>query len=177
MNRQSPTAIPGIVFCLVAAAIFALSGCASTSSEDEAAPSSTGSEFSDAGATREAESAVGEQSVAAIGWVNIDAIFFDFDRADIRRDAVTTLRSAAEKLGDTGLKVIIEGHTDNRGSEEYNLALGERRSASVRRYLANLGVPMSQMTIVSYGELKPSARGNTETAWAMNRRAAFEPAD
>jgi peptidoglycan-associated lipoprotein len=175
MNRQSATAFPGIVLCLAAAAIFALNGCASSSEKDEPPPD-TGSEFSDAGAT--AEPPVRDTSVAApVEWVDLDPIHFDFDRSDIRRDAVPTLKQAATQLDDTRLKVIIEGHTDNRGSEEYNLALGERRASSTRRYLANLGVPIKQMQIVSYGELRPVAQGNSESAWALNRRAAFESGD
>ena len=74
-------------------------------------------------------------------------------------------------------KIVIAGNTDNRGSEEYNLALGERRAASVQRYLENLGVPSDQMTIVSYGELRPAAQGNTPAAWALNRRVDFTLAD
>jgi len=174
MNRQSATALPGIVLCLAAAAIFTLNGCAS-STEEETPPPDTGSEFSDAGAT--ADDTPDTAASTPIEWRDVAPILFDFDRSDIRSDAVPTLKKAASQLDDTGIKVIIEGHTDNRGSEEYNLALGERRAASARRYLANLGVPMNQMTIVSYGELRPVAQGNTESAWALNRRAAFEPSE
>ena len=70
---------------------------------------------------------------------------------------------------------MISGYTDDRGTEEYNLALGERRAAAARRYLVNLGVPEDQMTIVSYGELRPLRRDNNDAAWAMNRRAQFAP--
>jgi peptidoglycan-associated lipoprotein len=174
MNRQSLSALPGIVLCLAAAAIFVSSGCASSSKKDKAPPPSTGSEFSDAGATVATEEV---EEVDVVEWVDLGNVYFDFDRSDIRRDAVPTLKQAAVSLNDTGLKVIIEGNTDNRGTEEYNLALGERRASSVRRYLANLGVPMGQMTIVSFGELRPAAQGNTEAAWALNRRVQFEPAD
>ena len=69
--------------------------------------------------------------------------------------------------------MTIEGHCDERGSEEYNIALGERRAAAVRAYLYNLGVPNEQMTIVSYGEARPAVRGTGETAWQLNRRAQF----
>ena len=78
-------------------------------------------------------------------------------------------------MNDLGIKIVISGYTDNRGTEEYNLALGERRAAAARSYLVNLGVPANQMTIVSYGELRPLQRGNNEEAWAMNRRAQFAP--
>ena len=69
--------------------------------------------------------------------------------------------------------VVIEGHADERGSEEYNLALGERRAEAVRRYLEALGVAESQLRIVSYGESKPAALGSDEAAWRLNRRAEF----
>ena len=68
---------------------------------------------------------------------------------------------------------MIEGHADERGSEEYNLALGERRAEAVRKYLAALGVPSSQMRIVSYGESRPAVTGHDESAWGLNRRAEF----
>ncbi|MBW2230450.1 MAG: OmpA family protein [Deltaproteobacteria bacterium] len=177
MNRQSATALPGIVLCLVAAATFSLIGCASSTEVEDTTASDTGSEFTDAGASADTG---GEEDTAAAGsakWMSIKPILFDFDRSDIRQDAVPTLKQAATQLDANALKVIIEGHTDTRGSEEYNLALGERRASATRRYLANLGVAMRQMTIVSYGELRPVAQGNNESAWAMNRRASFEAGD
>lgn len=179
MKRRSllsprPT-LSRLVLCVAAALTIGLSGCASTEEETPAEPD-TGSEFSDAGAT--ADTMVEETVVAeTVEWVGIEPVYFDFDRSDIRQDAVGTLRGAATALNETGIDIVIAGHTDNRGSEEYNLALGERRASSVRRYLANLGVPMGQMTIVSYGEVRPAAQGNTEAAWQLNRRAEFEPAN
>jgi len=162
----------GLVLCGAAFALIGLSGCAST--EEEAAPAAdTGSEFSDAGAT----AAPAPAKPKKMEWVGIEPVYFDFDKSDIRPDAVGTLRGAANVLNESGYKVVIAGHTDNRGTEEYNLALGERRAASVRRYLANLGVAMNQMTIVSYGEVRPAAQGNTEAAWQLNRRAEFELAE
>ena len=159
----------GLVLSVVAALTIGLSGCASSEDEDANKPT-TGSEFSDAGATVIEEVEVVEE----VEWTGIAPVYFDFDKSDIRSDAVPTLRGAATTLNEAGFDVVISGNTDNRGSEEYNLALGERRAASVRRYLANLGVPMSQMTIVSYGELRPAAQGNTEAAWQLNRRANFD---
>ena len=160
-----------IVFFLAVAVMFALVGCATTG--DEAAPpAETGSEFSDAGAT----AAEPEPEEVVVQWTNPGTVHFEFDSSDIRADAVPILEAAAEQMNATGLKVIISGYCDNRGSEEYNLALGDRRAAAVRRYLTNLGVPSGQMMIVSYGELRPLRRDNNEEAWAANRRAEFEPA-
>ncbi len=73
-----------------------------------------------------------------------------------------------------GLKVTIEGHCDERGTAEYNLALGERRAASTRKYLQKLGVDVSRVKILSYGEEQPMNNGSSESAWSENRRAEFK---
>ena len=70
-------------------------------------------------------------------------------------------------------RVVIEGHTDERGTPEYNIALGERRARSVARYMQNLGVDINQMSVVSYGEEKPVDPGHNESAWSQNRRAVL----
>jgi len=171
MKRSSLTLNTRYLLSLTAIVLLGLTGCAGTSDKEEPAPD-TGSEFSDAGATAPPPKPV-EKPVAA-PLVVIDPVYFDFDKSNIRPDAVPVLKDAASELSSNGQKVLIEGHTDNRGSEEYNLALGERRASSVRRYLSNLGVPMGQMTIVSYGEIRPAANGNTEAAWALNRRCNFK---
>jgi len=157
---------------LAASLLFVLAGCQSTPEEepDEAAAPS---EFDDASSDTSAAAAPTTTGVD----VEIATVYFDFDKSDIRSDAVSTLRAGSTVLKEAGTKVVIAGHTDNRGSEEYNLALGERRAASVRRYLANLGVNTNQMTIVSYGEVRPQVQGNNETAWAKNRRAEFKAVD
>jgi len=168
----------GFVLSIAAALILGLSGCASTSEEDTAPTPDTGSEFDDAAASADTEAVeITEVSEEVVMEIDIEPVYFDFDRSDIRNDSVSKLRGGANQLTDSGRKMVISGHCDNRGSEEYNLALGERRAAAVRRYLANLGVPMRQMNIVSYGEIRPAAQGNTEAAWALNRRAEFETAD
>jgi len=172
MKRSTLTLNTRYVLTLTAVILLGLTGCASTSEEAEEPAADTGSEFSDAGATTPPAEPVEETPIAA-PMLAIDSVHFDFDRSEIRPDAVSVLKSAATGLSDGGQSVVIEGHTDNRGSEEYNLALGERRASSVRRYLSNLGVAMGQMTIVSYGEIRPAANGNSESAWSMNRRAEF----
>jgi peptidoglycan-associated lipoprotein len=103
-------------------------------------------------------------------------VHFDFDKADIREDAVETLTRIADWLRGHGeVVVLVQGHTDERGTNEYNLALGERRALAVRRYLVSLGVAPRQMQTVSYGEERPIAYGSDEASWARNRRAHFEP--
>ncbi len=105
--------------------------------------------------------------------VRLGTAYFDFDRSEIRDDMRDVLKANAEALKASDAVAVIEGHADERGSEEYNLALGERRAEAVRRYLSALGVSDSQMRIVSYGESKPAAMGHDESAWSLNRRAEF----
>ncbi|MCC5871787.1 MAG: peptidoglycan-associated lipoprotein Pal [Gammaproteobacteria bacterium] len=98
--------------------------------------------------------------------------YFDFDRAELKPEARTQLTQHARYLRENGsANVIIYGHTDERGTREYNLALGERRGAAVRSYLQSLGVANRQMSVVSYGEERPVNPASNESAWAQNRRA------
>jgi peptidoglycan-associated lipoprotein len=173
MKRFTLTLNIRYVLTFTAVILLGLTGCASTSEEEEEPAADTGSEFSDAGATAPPQREPVDETPASAPMLAIDSVHFDFDKSEIRPDATSVLKVAATGLSDGGQSVVIEGHTDNRGSEEYNLALGERRASSVRRYLSNLGVPMGQMTIVSYGEIRPAANGNSESAWSMNRRAEF----
>ena len=105
--------------------------------------------------------------------VNVgDRIFFEFDRSDITSDARDTLDRQAvwlKKFGD--VKIIVEGHTDERGTREYNLALGERRAMAARNYLVAAGIVPSRISTVSYGKERPAVAGSTESAWAQNRRS------
>ncbi len=101
-------------------------------------------------------------------------IYFGYDRDDIPDRYVSLLQAHAEFLMSAPeVKIIIEGHTDERGTPEYNIALGERRARSVARYLLNLGVTPDQISIVSYGEEKPHSFGHGESAWSKNRRAVI----
>jgi peptidoglycan-associated lipoprotein len=101
-------------------------------------------------------------------------VYFGYDDADLDDRARRTLAEVREQLvAAPGLAVRIEGHTDERGSEEYNLALGMRRAASVQRYLAAQGVAASRLAIVSLGEERPASVGGDESAWSQNRRAVF----
>ena len=102
-------------------------------------------------------------------------IYFDFDQSDIRSDA----RSALEKVADylkknPKVKVVIEGNCDELGTSEYNMALGERRALSARRYLVSLGIAPERMGTVSYGEDQSIDPAHNETAWALNRNCQFK---
>lgn len=101
-----------------------------------------------------------------------EIVYFDFDRSEIKPEFRGVVRRNAQKLLDNpSMQVVIEGHADERGTNEYNLALGERRAQSVRRALIAEGVPAAQMSTISYGEERPVALGHNEDAWSQNRRA------
>jgi peptidoglycan-associated lipoprotein len=102
-------------------------------------------------------------------------IYFEFDRYDLSADARRILTQKASIMKEVPqLRVTIEGHCDERGTEEYNLALGERRARAAYEFLVNLGVPPSQMEMVSFGKLRPAVLGSNEAAWAKNRRDEFK---
>jgi len=101
-------------------------------------------------------------------------IYFDFDKSFIREDAKPVLATVADYLKkNTGAKVQIEGHCAERGTAEYNMALGARRAESAKKYLLSLGVKAAALSTVSYGKEKPLDPGHTEDAWAKNRRDHF----
>jgi peptidoglycan-associated lipoprotein len=104
---------------------------------------------------------------------DLDFVYFDYDRWTLREDARRTLKENARKIQSFsgGGMLVVEGHCDERGSEEYNLALGDRRAAAVARYLEDLGVSGSRLRTVSFGESKPAAAGHDESAWRVNRRS------
>lgn len=108
------------------------------------------------------------QTVGSMG----DRIFFDTDRFNIDSADQATLQSQAQWLARyPNAQVTIEGHADERGTRDYNLALGERRANAAKNYLASLGVDASRIQTLSYGKERPHALGSTEEAWAQNRRA------
>lgn len=104
----------------------------------------------------------------------IRLVYFEFDQASLGDSAQEVLDQHAKYLlGGSDRIITVEGHCDERGTRDYNLALGERRADVVRRYLIGAGVPGSQIEIVSYGEERPDDPGHTEEAWAKNRRAVL----
>ncbi len=104
----------------------------------------------------------------------LNKIYFDFDSADLSESARGTLTKNAEVLKkQNSAKIRIEGNCDERGSAEYNLALGERRAKSAQQYLINLGVKADRLSIISYGKEKPAVQGSDEAARAKNRRDEF----
>ena len=101
-------------------------------------------------------------------------VHFDYDKYDLTADAIRILGQNAARIKEhSDFKVRIEGHCDERGTLEYNLALGEKRARATRDYLVSLGVPSRRLSIVSYGKERPLDSRHNQTAWAMNRRGDF----
>ena len=145
-------------FLAVLASLALVSACASTESVEEA--SSTTSQ------------AVVEGQNEDFAQTAKDRVFFGFDKSSLTSEAVNTLKAQAEWLqANPDTNVIVEGHTDDRGTREYNLALGERRAVAVKNYLISRGVDAERIKTISYGKERPAVVGGNEAAWAQNRRA------
>ena len=101
--------------------------------------------------------------------------YFDFDQAIVKRSGFDVLNMHARALNiDSSLRLRVEGHADERGTREYNIALGERRANAVRSYLVARGASRSQIEVISYGEEKPAVLGGGESSWAQNRRVELK---
>lgn len=103
------------------------------------------------------------------------AIYYDFDKSDLKPEARTALDAKVPLLlANPNARIRIAGHTDERGSDAYNIALGQRRAAAAKRYLVDQGIAVHRIETVSFGEDRPAAMGSMEAAWAQNRRSEFE---
>lgn len=146
-------------FCLLAA-VSILAACSST-------PNTAGGAAG--GATAESSIRAGSQQDlnAQAG----DRVFFAYDRSEIAPEGRATLEKQAAWLKtNASVTVTVEGHCDERGTREYNLALGERRANAVKNVLVALGIPAQRVSTISYGKERPAVVGSTEAAWAQNRR-------
>ncbi|HXV21086.1 MAG TPA: peptidoglycan-associated lipoprotein Pal [Desulfuromonadales bacterium] len=119
-----------------------------------------------------AEMPVAPEMVAVAGLQRINFAYDQYTLSDQAREVLAG--NAAWMKANPGARVIVEGHCDERGSDEYNLALGERRALAAQNYLVSLGIAAGRLSTVSYGEERPLAPGKGETAWAQNRRAEFK---
>lgn len=101
-----------------------------------------------------------------------DRVFFDFNKDNLTEEAISVLDATAEWLNkNPDVKLLIEGHTDERGTKEYNIGLGQRRASSVKKYLESKGIDAARIKIISYGKERPEFAGSNEEAWSKNRRA------
>ena len=106
--------------------------------------------------------------------VELGDIFFDYDKSELRAEAVEQLQKNFDWMKqNVAGTLIVEGHCDERGTNEYNMALGERRANAAKDYMVNIGADPARMQTVSYGEERPFALGHDEASWAQNRRAHF----
>jgi len=159
---------------IVLSAVFLLSGCTSKSVNEQ-----------ESGAALEGSGGVSTSGLAGRGGGAYTAddlndpssplyqrtIYFDYDSSDIRPQFIDILRAHASYLSSNSTaSVTLDGHTDERGTREYNLALGENRAEAVRRFLVAEGVSDQQVRTMSYGEERPADPGHTEASWALNRR-------
>ncbi len=161
---------------LLAALLFA--GCSSTPTVEQEAQVADHSVGAGTGASTQGAAAQGAWTGNPLDDPNSPlsnkVIYFDFDRSEVKPEYLDTLRAHAEYLAShPDVTVTIEGHCDERGTREYNLALGERRANAVANLLTAEGVARSQITTISYGEERPIDEGHDETAWALNRRAVL----
>ena len=168
------------------ALVAAVAGCASKKTDDSAKTTTTGAQTTavDESSVRGTDVAPAQSAARDIGWQGFEnnpdnytgdtrtrIIYFAFDRAEIPQAAYATLRAHAKHLAATpSARLRLEGHADERGTPEYNVALSERRGKAVQQFLVMNGAKASQLEIVSYGEEKPAALGSDELSWAKNRR-------
>jgi len=115
-----------------------------------------------------------ERRMAAARATLEDTIYFDYDESAIRADSERTLRAKVDILRNSpAVRIRVAGHADERGSNEYNIALGTRRAEAVREFLTGFGIDANRIAIISYGEDRPAVNASTEAAWSQNRRAEF----
>lgn len=159
-----------LLLATVAMALTGLSACAKKAPNDlPPAPVDSGGAYTPAPTTSGPVKGSQEDFMAS---VMSDRIYFDTDKFDVDMDDQSILQSQAQWLtANPGARVTIEGHADERGTRDYNLALGERRANAAKNYLASLGISPSRITTISYGKERPAALGSDESAWAQNRRA------
>jgi len=164
-----------VIVVLLLAGACALTACASKPSKPAdggqgmALPGAEGSGAANAGAS--GGSADDEAAGPQAGLLAKRTVYFDFDSSEIKGEGTDIVAAHAKYLASNpGTRVRLEGHTDERGSREYNIGLGERRAQSVRRALLLQGAADAQTSTVSYGEERPAVAGHDEAAWAKNRR-------
>lgn len=149
------------IFIALALALALSAGCTKKNTDD--------------GLTPEGDAVLTAEEQRAADQISNGVLYFEYDRFDLRADAQNLLRQKAPIMKQyPQLRVVIEGHCDERGTEEYNLALGERRARAAYEFLTNLGIPASQMEMVSFGKLHPAVQGGGESAWSKNRRDEFK---
>lgn len=148
----------------LAVAMALMVGCASESTDDSGAAA-------DAGAASGAQTGYDQAAADAAALASLQRVFyFDFDKSDLRPEVTAQLDRYIALLQNGSQSLRLEGHADERGTTEYNLALGERRAKAIADYLSVNGISASRVESVSYGEERPAAPGHDDESWALNRR-------
>ena len=176
------------LFILLALVALLSTGCAKKAAQEDPQATDGGQAVEETQMQEQQVSAVEEQQVSDVVASEtepammeaetlarkLSRIYFDFDQYVLTKAAQDTLYANAQILkAAPPLKILVEGHCDERGSDEYNLALGEKRAIATKNYLISLGVPANQLGAISYGEEVPLVVGDGEEAWSKNRRAEF----
>jgi peptidoglycan-associated lipoprotein len=164
-------------FFSIVAAAFLLAACSTPENETGAGSGAGTATTSSSTATAPSTTAIPgptpgsqEHLVVNVG----DRVFFDFDKSDLKPEGRRTVEALAAWMNNfPATTITIEGHADERGTREYNLALGERRANAVYDYLLALGVQANRLRTISYGKERPAVLGSNEEAWAQNRRGVF----
>ena len=159
---------------LVIIAMIATAGCSSKSAVTSADSGADSSSSMQGGSSSGSVSSSGSYGFDEWQTGPLGDVFFDYDSSILATEAQNRLtQNAAWLKSNAGKSVVIEGHCDDRGTSEYNIALGERRAVTAKEFIARLGVSASRLETVTYGEERPFDKGQNEEAWAKNRRAHF----
>jgi peptidoglycan-associated lipoprotein len=157
---------------LIAGCVLALAACGKKAPKDLPPPPADTSAQTGTGTGTGTSGPVKGSQEDFVASVSSDRIFFDTDQYDVDAQDQQTLQSQAAWLQQNPhVRVTVEGHADERGTRDYNIALGERRANAAKNYLASLGIDPSRINTVSYGKERPAALGSDEASWAQNRRA------
>jgi len=173
--KHLPIAGKAITLLFTAALLVACSGSDTKKQEEEAAAAAAAAAAAKSAQDAAAAQATAEQqrlqdAATAVG----NVFYFEFDSSNLTQDAISALNAHIAALQGTDVNVRLEGHTDERGTREYNMALGERRGNSVRDYMVANGIATYRIEVVSYGEERPVAYGSGETNWTQNRRVELK---
>jgi peptidoglycan-associated lipoprotein len=156
---------------IIAALASLLAACSSTSTEDTAGTGvGMGTDSGSSVSTGTSQGSAVYADDPTMGGTLDTVFYFDFDSSVLRQDARAALNVHAEKLRNSPMYVRLEGHADERGTREYNMALGERRANAVKEFLVLQGVNGAYLEVISYGEERPAALGSDDSSWSLNRR-------
>ena len=172
-----------ILFSGIFISILVLTGCAANTSQTEdtadvTTESATGGEVQGAGESSQvvgSEVSSGQGEGQQINPLDIWAVYFDYDEAIVSEEGQQVIRAHADVLVENpDVTLSISGHADERGTREYNLALGDERGNAVSSFFQHFGVSAQRINVISFGEEKPAAAGSNEETWSLNRRAEFD---